>query len=98
MKQYMLIALCFGFILGCNGSLPIEVLPDPTFSWNAVTTDCTGATISGVVTYNVYVIAAPGPIPTITTPAAEIPCGAKQIVDKTKINPINASPITTTSF
>jgi hypothetical protein len=97
MKKW-LILLCFVLFIGCSNApgSKIEVAPDPTFSWSAVTQACDGSTLTGV-TYNVYVIPSPGPVPTITT-TSEVPCGSVTVVDKSKVTALNTAPITTTTF
>lgn len=103
MKKYFVFLLML-FVLGCahtGGQAPPSsnfpsVGVDPTLTWTAPTTDCTGVPFSGTVTYNVYHITGAGPIPTV--PISTIPCGTINQVDVTKVTKDNTTPITGTSF
>jgi hypothetical protein len=69
---------------------------DPTFTWDPVTTDCLGGSISGL-SYNVYIITGTGPFPTTQT-GGEIPCGDLTLINSSLIAPDNPTPITTTIY
>jgi hypothetical protein len=70
-------------------------LVDPHLSWEAPTTTCDEAPLMDTLTYNVYAVSGPGPVP--TSPSAdESPCGIRQIASGT---PLNAVPVSIgTSF
>lgn len=105
MKSYLnvLLLLMMAVMLGCAGGQPTPTPPfpvvgiDPTLTWQPVTTDCVSAAITGV-TYNVYIATGAGPLPTITTPATDIPCGAFTLIDNTKVTAVNTVPITATTY
>jgi hypothetical protein len=85
--------LCVALLILLTGCSPPAMLMksgvvDPSLTWDAVTTDCTGAAITGVK-YNVYAVSGPGPIPTIAS-ADEVPCGIIQLASGV---PLNATPI-----
>jgi len=61
----------------------------------AVNTACDGTSLTGI-TYNVYIVPAPGPVPTLSN--TSIPCGIITMIDKAKVTPANTAPITQTSF
>jgi len=81
---------------GCGAHTPTPLPVDPTLRWTEVTTDCEGLALSGV-TYNLYVVPGPGPVPTVAS-ADELPCGVVQIIDHTLVSPINQAPLSTTSY
>ncbi len=67
---------------------------DPTLSWTAPTTDCTGATVTpSGLRYNVYRVTGPGPIPTVDVTV--IGCGT---IKQASGTPINATPLTVTTY
>lgn len=100
MKRYLILIALFWACWGCAhiSIQPMaEVGIDPTLTWDAATTDCTGAALSGTPTYNVYIIPGPGPMPTIQT-ANEVPCGSVTLIDISLVSRVNASPITVLTY
>lgn len=83
-------------MLGCaahhHSTPPVAI--DPVLTWDAVTVACDGVPLAGTVTYNVYAVAGPGPIPTALSPDAS-PCGPVALATGT---PLNAAPLTGTAF
>lgn len=69
---------------------------DPTYAWTAPTSNCDGSIATNIAGYNVYTVPSTQTIPTTTITA--IPCGALNVVDRTKITPMNTALITTTSY
>src|SRR3990172_5095053 len=88
-------------LIGCSsfpdsgGDQPVV---DPIVSWSAVTKDCTGATFTGTVTYNVYAVSGQGPVPVVSEGSGEIPCGVVSVADRTKVQPLNSAPITALTY
>lgn len=100
------LALLLFIFIGCGKDEPViqypkvieqEVGIDPTLTWTAVTTNCLGLPLSGIL-YNVYVVPGPGPMPQITTPPTEIPCGSRQLIDATLVVPVNSLPLSVTTY
>ncbi len=86
------------FVAACAHAPSLAPFPvvgvDPTLTWAAPTTDCTGATVTvTTLRYNVYRVSGPGPIPTIDI--AVIGCGTIQQANGT---PLNATPLTVTTY
>ena len=79
-------------------SPPQEVGVDPTYTWTAPAVDCDGQPFNNPLTYNVYAILAPGPIPTIDSPSTEAPCGSIARIDQSLLPPLNAVPIIALTF
>ena len=88
-------------LIGCSsfpdsgGDQPVV---DPIVTWSAVTKDCTGATFTGTVTYNVYAVSGQGPVPVVSEGSGEIPCGVVSVADRTKVQPLNSTPITALTY
>src|SRR3990172_11961672 len=98
-RVFILFALLTLF--GCNsGQDPGAEQPvvDPTVTWSAVTKDCTGATLTGTVSYNVYAVSGQGPVPVVSEGSGELPCGVVSVADRTKVQPLNSAPITAISY
>ena len=105
MKRKVWLAMLFVILVtGCSVGKGIvheslrEVGIDPTISWAIVTQDCKAVALSAPATYNVYIVSGVGPVPTITTPTTDIPCGAIKLVDQSKVMPKNTTPITGLSY
>lgn len=101
--DFKLLLVYLGFFL-LSGCADLQVGPpqaepqvglDPTISWDAVSDNCLGQPINQAVTYNIYLVIGPGPIPTIAVD--DIPCGTTVVADRSLIQPENASPISGTN-
>lgn len=87
--------LCSGLCLLLLAACAVPGLPplgeDPTLSWTPVTLTCDGNPIT--VTYNLYAVAGPGPMPTIKEGAGTVPCGEFDKIDTAQALKLNATPI-----
>src|SRR3990172_9734319 len=99
--RILLLVLTLLVLIACNsgqgpgGDQPVI---DPTVTWSAVTKDCTGATFTGTVTYNVYAVSGQGPVPVVSEGSGEIPCGVVSVADRTKVQPLNPTPTTALTY
>jgi hypothetical protein len=91
---FAILALGVWGVVGCAHHRLPPAAVDPVLTWDAVTTACDGVPLTGPVTYNVYAVAGPGPIPTALSPDAS-PCGPVELATGT---PLNAAPLTGTTY
>lgn len=89
MKKTWLWTWLIGMVLIVGCSTPGKPLVDPHLSWSAPAANCDGTPITGTLSYNVYAVQGPGPIPTTPTPN-EVPCGVLQLASGV---PLNTAPI-----
>ena len=86
---------CIFLVISLSGCAGHKVIgTDPLITWDSVITDCTGAILSDPVTYNVYGVPGPGPIPTSQSIDTS-PCG---VINLATGSPLNSTPITGTSY
>lgn len=100
MKKFIILLM---FLYGCSElqSQPTKIASqsvgvDPTISWQAPTTNCDGTLLTSALSYNVYAAASPAVIPTIAN--TTVPCTTLMLVDRTKISPLNLSPISALTY
>jgi len=94
MSRVAMLALGVLVAWGCAHHTVPPAGVDPVLTWDAVTTACDGVPLVGAVTYNIYAVSGPGPIPTTSSPDAS-PCGPVALASGT---PLNASPIAATTY
>jgi hypothetical protein len=82
------------FVLACAHHPPPPASVDPVLTWDAVVTACDGVPLVGAVTYNVYAVSGPGPIPTTTSSDAS-PCGLVALASGAPLNP---APLVATTY
>jgi len=89
------LGLALLFLTGCPAMTPVPTPSgvDPFLEWDAVALDCTGKAITGV-TYNVYAVSGPGPIPTAPSPDVG-DCAKPSLATGL---PLNAQPLTSPSY